>query len=383
MEKKTIRILHVVAKMQLGGTETLLMTFYRQINRELVQFDFAVTAKEEAAYDKEILELGGRIYRYPRYYGWNHRAYVRWWHRFFEEHPEYHIIHGHIGYTAATYLHIAKRYGCYAIAHSHSTNEVKTLRNLWKKRTLSDIAHRVCYFPSRYVADYFFGCSRQALIDRYGKKVARNSAIASVLNNAIDAQRFIYNEADRATVRWEYSLAEDDFVIGTVGRLTTHRNPAMVIDIVSQLVKRGIKFKFLWIGQGQLEQEIKAEIKRHELEDYILLPGARKDIHRVLSAMDVFILPSLWEGLGIACIEAQAAGLPTLCSESVPVDAKITDLFHYLPLDNASKWADEIVRQKGVRRSNRYMEVVHAGYDVKTVAKWLQEFYIQKYPCEK
>ena len=145
-----IRVLHVLTAMDLAGTETLLMNFYRNINRENVQFDFAVSATQECAYDREIEELGGYIFHYPRYKGTNHFAYKKWWEEFLDEHTEYHVVHGHIGSTAAIYLSIANKKGRYTIAHSHSTNSTVKINS---------IIYGLFSYPTRYIADYFFGCS--------------------------------------------------------------------------------------------------------------------------------------------------------------------------------------------------------------------------------
>ena len=203
-----IRILHVLTAMNFAGTETLLMNLYRNIDRSQIQFDFAVTADHECAYDAEIQRLGGRIIHYPLYRGVNHFSYVSWWTHFFKNHPEYYIIHGHIGSTAAIYLHIANKFGRFTIAHSHSTSSHRV--------NLHDMLYCVFSYPTRYVADYFMGCSRDALIDRYGK---------GILNNGIDARKYIYSKETRNNVREEIHISEDEIVIGTVGRLTPPQNP--------------------------------------------------------------------------------------------------------------------------------------------------------------
>lgn len=363
---RPIRILHVVTKMELAGTETLLMSYYKQVDRELVQFDFAVSVNHKCAYDDQIEQMGGRIFHYPVYKGYNHISYIKWWNKFFKEHLEISIVHGHIGSTAAIYLNIAKKYNRYTIAHSHST---------WGEKNFHEMLYRAFSYPTRYIADYFLGCSKQALIDRYGNKVAKNSSISAVMPNAIDAKKFIYNENTRKEIRNELGIDDDMFVLGTVGRLTPAKNPYMTIRICQELVRTGVDFKFLWFGQGEMESELKADINRLHLNDKIIMAGVRKDIYNVLQAMDVFIFPSLWEGLGISCIEAQAAGLPTLCSEKIPGDANITNLFISLPLNNLSAWIDRILSNKNIQRTNRYDEIESAGYDIATAAKTIENFY--------
>lgn len=370
-----IRILHVLSAMNMAGTETLLMNIYRNIDRNKVQFDFAVSSTEECDYDREIESLGGKIVHYPRYTGKNHFQYKKWWNHFLEEHPEYHIIHGHIGSTASIYLKIAKKKGRYAIAHSHSTKSTPSLRSY---------IYTIYAHPTRYIADFFFGCSKQALIDRYGAKIAEDKNRSKVLNNAIDASKFVFNPDIRKQIRSEYSVSDTDTIIGTVGRLTIQKNPFEIIKICKELKNRGVDFKFWWFGKGDLENKIKGTIKSECLEDVIEFMGTRSDVNNILQGMDIFLFPSLWEGLGIACVEAQAAGLPTLCSNTIPVEAKVTDMCQFIDLNDTLKWCDtiqniiEVIKNKSYIRKNTYSEVVGSGYDIIELAKWLQDYYKSK-----
>ena len=298
-----IRVLHVLTAMDMAGTETLLMNLYRNIDRDVIQFDFAVSATKECAYDSEIISLGGRIFHYPRYKVANHISYANWWKRFLSEHEEFKIVHGHIGSTASIYLKIAKKMNRFTVAHSHSADSSRTLRS---------IVYRLYSFPTRHIADYFFGCSKQALIDRYGKKVANNTEIAQVLNNAIDAKKFTFSSSLRETIRSEYGVSDETVVLGTVGRLTHPKNPLETIRICSELNKRGVEFVFWWFGEGEMKEEIKTAIIANGIQEQVRLMGVRSDVNSVLQGMDIFLFPSIWEGLGISCVEAQASGLPNI-----------------------------------------------------------------------
>ncbi len=364
-----IRILQVVAKMNRAGTETMLMNFYRHIDRNKVQFDFAVCTSEKCDYEEEIISLGGRIYRYPRYTGYNHFQYKEWWDSFFNEHQEYKIIHGHIGSTAAIYLGIAKKHGLFTIAHSHGTKEPLSVRS---------IIYSIYSYRTRFVADQFFGCSMQALIDRYGKKVAYSDK-SRVLKNAIDVKAYAYNERIREEVRSELGLKEGMLTIGTVGRLSQPKNPHMILRIIQALKAKEIEFRFIWCGTGELKEEIDKAIIDMGLEDIVLMLGLRNDIPRILQAMDIFIFPSLWEGLGIVAIEAQAAGLQTLCSDQIPQEAKVTDLCHFITVDDVSKWVTEIVNNRFYKRINTLESINNNGYDIYKAAELMQEFYINNY----
>lgn len=369
MNGEPIRILHVVAKMNRAGTETMLMNFYRNIDREKIQFDFAICSDEKGDYEEEIEYLGGKIIRYPRYKGINHLYYVKWWNAFFKNHKEYKIIHGHIGSTAAIYLSIAKKYGIFTIAHSHGTKEPLSLRS---------VLYTVYSYPTRFVADYFFGCSFDALKARYGDKVAYNKKIACVLNNSIDSEKYAYSVKKRAKIRTELKICENEFVIGTVGRLSSPKNPFKIIEILSCLKNRGEKFRFLWVGVGEMQHLIEKSIAEKGLTNEVIMLGSRNDVPDILQAMDIFIFPSIWEGLGIVAIEAQAAGLPTLCSDNVPREAKITDLCEFLTLEDTDKWADRIVTNKNKSRTVTTKLIKKAKYDIKDTSLWLQNFYLSK-----
>lgn len=373
--KKPIRILHVLTAMEYAGTETLLMRLYRNIDRTKIQFDFAVSSTKECAYDSEIRELGGLIIHYPKYTGLNHNRYMKWWKNFLQQHTEYRIIHGHIGSTASLYLGIAKKLGRYTIAHSHNTNE-----NL----SLHSVLYKIYSYPTRYIADYYFGCSRQAIIDRYGKTIANNPSKSRVLNNALDTEKYIFNQTVREKIRNELQIPLNTLVIGTVGRLSNQKNPFEIVRICEELRNRGLDFMFLWFGNGELKDEIAKSLAEKELNSIVKLCGTRSDIHNVLQAFDIFLFPSVYEGLGIAGVEAQASGLPTLCSDTLTDEAKATDLCITLKLNDTQLWCDKIqecaieIQRSDYQRKNTRDSIISAGYDIKEVADWLENFYLER-----
>ncbi len=369
-----VRVLHVLTAMNYAGTETLLMNLYRNIDRDVIQFDFAVSANQECAYDSEIISLGGNIYHYPRYKGTNHLAYVKWWKSFLSEHEEYHIVHGHIGSTAAIYLKIAKKMNRFTIAHSHSIKPSKSLHAF---------LYAIYSYPTRNMADFFFGCSKQAIIDRYGKKVADNPNISKVLNNAINAKMFSYSSSMRDAIRKEYNVSDEVVVLGTVGRITVPKNPYETIRICAELKKRGIDFVFWWFGEGELKEEVERALHNNGIQDRVRLLGVRSDIYNVLQGMDVFLFPSIWEGLGISCVEAQASGLPTICSDTIPQEAKVSDNCVFLKLNNTDLWCDSIentikmIKSPDYVRPNNYEAVKASGYDICESASELSEMYLK------
>lgn len=370
--KAPIRILHVLTAMNRAGAETMLMNLYRAIDRERVQFDFAVTAKETCDYDGEILSLGGKIIHYPKYTGKNLFAYKKWWDTFFRSHPEYRIIHGHIGSTASIYLKIAKEHGRYTIAHSHSTGGMN----------VHDVLYKVLSYNTRFIADYFFGCSTEALISRYGKAITEQPEKSCVLRNGIDVQRYKHNEETCRTVREQLGLSQDTLVVGTVGRFTEAKNVFFIVDILENLKKRIPDYRFLWAGTGELKDQIVARIAEKNLQENILLLGVREDVPELLQAMNVFILPSKYEGLPVIGVEVQAAGLPMLCSDKVSPELKISNCISFLSVDSTNPWVDGILQERTFRRiEDAPMDVAQAGYDVRTTSRWLLAFYEDKLKC--
>lgn len=366
---KPIRILHVIGEMDRGGAETMIMNLYRNIDREKIQFDFMVHTTKKCAYDDEIRSLGGRIYHVPKFNGANFISYINSWRRFLKKHDEHPIIHGHIGSSAALYLSVAKRYGRFAIAHSHNTKStIKSVRTkLWELYS----------FPTRFVADYFLGCGQQAGIDRFGKKIA-DSKKYSVLNNAIDSALFTFSDISRKKIREELKIT-DKFVVGHVGRFENQKNHDFLIDIFRLVHEKCSNAVLLLIGDGSRLNEVKTKVRGYNLSDSVIFTGVRDDVSSLLSAMDVFVFPSLYEGLGIVAVESQAAGLHTICSDVVPTEARVTDLFHPISLSQSTeKWADTILKYvNGYERRNMYNEIIKAGYDIHTTAKCIENFYLK------
>lgn len=361
-----IRILHVIGIMNRGGAETMIMNLYRNIDRTKVQFDFVEHEGDTAAYDDEIRALGGKIYHCPRYRGKNHLAYVRWWKSFFETNKkDYPIVHGHIGSTAAIYLFIAKHYGAYTIAHSHSAGTGSAM-------------YRAFAYSTRYVADYFFACSRDAGIARYGKNVGNNEERCKVLNNAIDAGKFAHNADASSQIRKMLGIGEETLVIGHVGRFVEAKNHLFLIEVFEQIHRRNADSVLLLVGDGELRSRIETVVAQKRLENCVIMTGVKAEVWNYYLVMDVFVFPSVYEGLPVSMVEAQAAGLPCCISTNVPRETAITDLVEFIRLENGSEyWADRVMRRVGEPRRNMINKIEQAGFDVSVTSKWLENFYVK------
>ena len=361
---KPLRVLCVFSRLDRGGAESMCMNLYRAIDKEKVQFDFVKHTRDKGQFEEEILSLGGRVYEAPAYRLYNHVEYCMWWRKHFREHPEHQIIHGHFFTISAVYFKIAKEYKRITVGHCHCT---KTPRSQYKNK-LKAVVVPVMLKQVAVYSDYCFACSKDAGMWLFPNKEFR------VLNNAIDTTQFCYNEIIAHEVKKEFDL-EDTLVIGAVGRFNQQKNPYGIMDIFKKVYKDRPDSRLLWVGDGSLRSEIETKIHEYDLEQAVILTGIRNDTPRLFQAMDVYIMPSLYEGLPVAGIEAQAAGLPCLFSDTVSRDVAITDCCEFLPLDQLNIWRDRILVNFQVPRKNTYQAIVDAGYDIHTTAEWLQGFY--------
>lgn len=363
-----IRVLHVIGIMNRGGAETMIMNLYRNIDRTKVQFDFVENSADPAVFDDEILSLGGKIYRCPHYNGKNHFVYTRWWKSFFEVHKhKYAIVHGHLGSTAAIYLAIAKKYGIYTIAHSHNINMM---------RSLGDVAYGVFSYPTRFIADRFFACSREAGISRYGKTVGSDETRCVVLRNAIDSDRFAFNAESRQKIRRKLNLSDNQIVVGNISRFSEQKNHNFLLDVFAQIHNMESSAVLLLVGDGDLRPQIESKIDSLHLKDSVILTGVQSNTWDYYQVMDVFLMPSHYEGLPVSLVEAQTSGLPCCVSTAVPKESAITELVQFRSLeDSAEQWAEWAFERAKFSRQDMREVICQAGYDISTTSKWLEDFY--------
>lgn len=363
---KTIRILHVLGGLDLGGAEVMVMNLYRTIDRELVQFDFVVHTPERCHFESEIEQLGGSVFRVPRFTGFNIINYIRTWYTLFKTGPSYGAVHGHIGSSAAIYLLIAHAFKIPTIAHSHGTKNTPDFKGFM---------YSVFSFPTRYIADWFFACSIAAGLARYGKTVVRSSRF-KVIKNAIQIDRFGYSPEIRKRYR-ELLQVDQAFVVGHVGRFDPLKNHRFLLDVFALVHELLPESVLLLVGDGEERSSIEEHIQSLDLNQSVRLLGARSDVPSLLQAMDVFLFPSIAEGLGISLIEAQATGLACVVSDRVPEEVRITELIDFVPLDSAkSDWAMRTLEKRHIeQRINHVPELVKHGYDISTTTRVVQDFY--------
>lgn len=363
-----VRVLHVVTYMGRGGLETMLMNYYRNIDRSKVQFDFLCHRDFEADYDAEILSLGGRIYRLPNLNPFS-KTYLNALESFFAQHKEYKIVHSHIDCMSAIPLKYAKKYGVpVTIAHSHNSNQPKD-----KNYPLKIIYKRSIH---KY-ADYLFACSKNSGIWMFGNKFSND---IHVMNNAIDTKQYIYNEQIAKSVREKYDLG-NDFVVGHVGRFNTQKNHTYLIDIFNELLKIDPSAKLVLVGDGDLKKSIKKKIDDLNISDSVVFTGVVPNVNEIAQCFDVFCFPSLFEGLSVAMVEMQATGVKSVISDTISKECIITDNVEMLSIDaNPKVWANKLITFKGAySKKNMLDSVEKANFDIEKNAIWLQEFYLNEY----
>ena len=366
-----IRVLHVFGGLDYGGAESRTMDIYRKINRNKVQFDFLIHTNKKGFFEDEISKMGGRIYRVPRLGIRTFFLYQKEINNLFRKHSEYKIIHGHILSTAFIYQRCAKKYGIpIRIAHSRCGNRAEI--------NFENVIKELCERISRFYVTHKFAVSKIAGISVFGNRSVVSGEV-KILPNAITAQKYIYNNEIREKIRNEFN-ANNKFIVGHIGRFQKQKNHEFIIDIFFKVHKNIPKSLLILVGDGDLKLSIENKVNKLGLSDCVVFTGIRSDVPDILQAMDVLLFPSTHEGLPGVVLETQASGLPCVISDRITEEVRITDLVEYVSLTKSAKfWAEKLMKfSKGYVRRNTYKEIVEAGYDIESVTKWYQDFYLEK-----
>lgn len=358
-----IRVLHMIGSLNIGGSQAMIMNLYRNIDREQIQFDFIIDHPEQLDFAEEIKSLGGKIFFLPKFTGINLLSVKKSWNNFFKEHPEYKILHSHVRSYASIYLPIAKKHGLKTIIHSHSTSN---------GRGITSIVKRILQYPLRFQADYLMSCSSEAGRWLYGDKACLKSNYI-FLSNAIDTEQYRYSEGVANKYREELDLV-GKFVIGHVGRFHEAKNHMFLLDIFAGICAKRSDVALLLVGDGELRYAIQDKIHSLNLDDRVILTGNRNDVPKLMQAMDVFVFPSKWEGLPVAVVEAQAAGLHCLISDTITKEVDVSVLVKRFPIVSAEVWRD-VILGSNFERLDVISDIVDAGFDIKKTSKYLGEFY--------
>ena len=367
---RPIRVLYVNGGiMDRGGISAFMMNYYRHIDRTKIQIDFVVHGFKKGVFDDEIKQLGGEIYNVP-IKSKDFLGNIKGLRKIFLS-GKYKIVHSHMDAMGAVILKEAKKCKIpIRIAHSHSTEHL----------TVTKVQFLLNEFARKHITRYathFFACSEPAGRWLFGDEYAE-AGMVKYIKNAIELDQYIFDEALRKQVKKELKV-ENNLVIGHVGRLEHQKNHFYLLEVFKDLLTIKPEAKLILVGDGLLKSKIVQKIETLNLADAVIVLGARDDVNVILNAVDVFVLPSHFEGLGIALVEAQANGVYCIASESVPGEVNITGKVQFLPIDDSGKkmWVEAMTTQENKDDRNVDLNTfISTGYSIKNEVKVLQELYL-------
>ncbi len=364
-----LRVLHSVSNMDRAGIETMLMNYYRHMDREKVQFDFLCNKKKPGAYDEEVLSMGGRIYHSPGLNPVKLPQYFKYMKNLFAEHPEYTIVEAHNGAFGVYALHGAKISNIpVRIFHAHGASITKD----WKM-PLKLICMR--FLPGNLTHRYT--CGVEAARCYFGEKAVEAKQY-DFIPNAIEVSRFVFDAKIREKMRQQYGL-EGKHVLGHVGRFMTQKNHTFLLDIFAELSKRDDKAFLVLLGDGELMDSIKQKASDLGIAEKVMFVGNVGNANEWYQAFDAFILPSIWEGLPVVGVDAQAADLPCIFSDGITKEIGMAEDAVFIstaaPIDT---WTDAIEKAfEKINRSDKTEMIRNNNYDISLEAIKLQDRYLK------
>ena len=360
------KILHVVSGMNAGGMETMIMNYYRNIDKNKYQFDFLINDPNKCFFEEEIIKLGGKIYRVPyqRENIFKNHLGVR---KVLSEN-NYDVIHMHQGITYYYPLKYAKKIGIKnRIIHNHGINRkflkyLKIYNNFFARKRISSLGNN------------YISCSKDVLNHIFSDKIIEDRNY-TILPNAIDINRFRYSEQKRKKIRKEFEIGDKTLFIH-IGTFTIPKNHIFLIEVFEKYLKENSDSVLLLVGNGELKKEIIGLVKNKKIEENVIFAGIRNDVEDLLSASDIMLFPSLYEGLPLTLIEAQANGIDIISSNNVSLECKISDLIHFVSIDNSDKWIDEIKQRKKRKNRTKYNDdLKKSDFSIDKATKKLETLY--------
>lgn len=361
-----MRVLHIQLDNAMGGIESFLLNIYKRIDKKNIQFDFIEYGYENRTFDKDFLKYGARIFKISNRSKNPLKAYNEL--RKIIKNNKYDVVHIHknslcdiSAIKLCTKLKVPT-----IIIHSHNSSRDNKLVRIIHKINLKFIN------LNNYTK---FACSKKAGEWLFGN----DCKDFTIVNNGIELNNFIYDKKIREEIRKKYNI-EENYVIGNIGRLSQQKNPKFLLKVLSEVVKFNNKIKLLWVGDGELRKELENYIVELDIKENVILTGRVENPQDYYQAMDLFVMPSFYEGFPIAAIEAQASDLTCLLSENITCEANILDDMTFLPINNEKIWIETILdKSKNEKvRKNVFEEIKKKGFDIKNTVEFLEEYYIGK-----
>lgn len=363
-----IRVLHELGELDGGGVAKLLFDYYSNMDKEHIHFDFIISDyNREGIYEKPLRDMGCEIYRLPRF----KKDRIGFLRRMEEvvKNGRYDIVHSHLGARGVFLAYYGKKYGVKKrIVHSHLAIRRRTL--------YAKLNNAFFTFLAEHYATHLFACGRDAGIIQWGEKNSKNGKI-HIMRNAIDIEKFKFSDVMRDKKRKELGV-QDKFVIGIVGRLSEQKNHPFLFRVYKEVLKMRNDTVLLVVGRGVEDEKIKKLADDMGIMEQTIFLGVRNDVPDLLNAFDLFVLPSLYEGLPVVLVETQANGLRSIVSDRITDEMNVTDLIEVLPIDNTEKeWAEKIINAKSdtINRDKYAEQMAKAGYDIRVESLKIQDFY--------
>lgn len=360
--RKMIRIVQFLGSMDMGGAETLLVNVYRNIDRHKYHFIFMENVPERTYYTSLLEQMDGEIVKTPKFTLRGILFYYVFLVKYFKNN-NIDIVHSHTYLHSWIVLAAAKRAGVKKrIAHAHAAMRSYDNGSEFKRSVLRRLL--------RYYATDFIACSTDSRDDLF--KGHEDQSV--IIKNPVDLSRF--DNISKGSIELLRNKYRSGLIIGYIGRMVKQKNPIFLCRIALQLRDMGVDYKLLWLGDGVMRPDIENFIKENNLEDNIVLLGVVDDVAPYIEIFDIFLMPSLFEGLSLAAVEVQSQGVPCIFSTTTSRDTKINDNVVFLPIDNATIWADKIlVNSKRLAASKARRNIISKGFDIKSVTHRFEECY--------
>ena len=361
------RVLHIVNRMAYGGIETFIMNVYRNVNSKNVIFDFAVHNSNPGDFDDEIKKRGGNIYFFPSR-GKNLILYFYRWYKFLKSNRDkYDAVHMHVSSLTTIFpIIMAKHFGIRVrLVHAHSTSQPGFIHSV------------TSFINKRFIKKYstkLLACSTEAGAFVFGKNDYE------LLNNGIELKKYFFNSEVRKKVRKKNNIRENEIAYVHVGRFTYAKNHQFLIKIFKEILNANPCSKLFLIGDGELKKEIKLKVKNSNISSNVFFLGARPDVNELLMGMDCCIFPSVYEGLPISLVEAQASGLDIYASNVISHEIKLTPLIKFISLECSPKeWAEYILKTIKTQDRNLYNKKMYeTNYNISTTTTRLLKIYNER-----
>ena len=363
MEQKPIRVAQIIGNAEAGGVEAVIMNLYRNIDHQKVVFDFFVHNTSVIINKEEIQKYGGKVIQIPSI------SHIFKYKKVLKNHfndGKYDIVHSNMNSLSFVPLSVAKKCGIKVrIAHSHSTsNPREFLRHILK----------MVFRPfSKIYATHYFACSVQSGIWLFGSK-ANYEGKVHLIRNSIELNKFLYSENARNKIRTELGVSSDIKVIGHIGRFAKQKNHMFLVKIFEEIAKQKNDVQLVLLGDGHLKNKIEKYVDARQIKN-VNFVGTVPNSNEYYSAMDCFLLPSLYEGFPVVGVEAQVNGLKCFFSDKITKDAKLFNETEFLSLKDPSEWALKVIDYLKLNKARSVSSFETADFDIENESKKLLDLY--------